>query len=298
MGDVKSITHRVPSRPVGHELHEPGIEARLPKVELFNAGSVKDRSPAHDRGGERLAASSRRHLIEPTARIGLALVGAIKGYKTSSSPKRCRPKRSRSCALWGHHPQPPGAGSQSHIGVAAAREGDPKPTSRPVGNRQPLATSSAPRGDLGQTGGAAHHGIARLKKQQEVKVIAATPRQHLAVPESLNKEQRTSPKGIGYDSSPVLDRDRRQVVQDRGRESSSRPPYREEGLLVGGAPAPPWPQPSAIKDSVSARANRRRRPADSIRSYSPSLPDDWLAPTTSSRGQRLDTTPRHRRRQV
>merc|ERR1712000_739525 len=230
------------------------------KAEFFNAGgSVKDRIAL--RMIEQAEKSGRIKpgdtLIEPTSGntgIGLALVGAIKGYKTiitlpeKMSAEKVSVLRALGATIIRTPTQAAWDSPESHIGVA--------------------------------------RGI--RKHSKDVKIIAADPQGSiLAVPESLNEEHMNAQykvEGIGYDFIPdVLDRetvDKWYKTDDQESFFLARRLISEEGLLVGGSSG------SAMAAMVSAVKDFGFKKGDvvvvilpdSIRSYLTKFADDdWLA---------------------
>lgn len=296
-----------------------GIEAEVyAKVELFNAGgSVKDRIAL--RMIEEAEKSGRIKpgdtLIEPTSGntgIGLALVGAIKGYKTiitlpeKMSAEKVSVLRALGATIIRTPTQAAWDAPESHIGVAR-RLLKEIPNSHILDqytNRDnPLAHEFGTAEEIwAQTGGkitavvagagtgGTITGIAKglRKHNPNVKVIAADPiGSILALPESLNEEGANQPykvEGIGYDFIPdVLDRelvDKWYKTDDRESFKLARRLIAEEGLLVGGSSG------SAMAAMVRAVKELGLGKGDvvvvvlpdSIRSYlSKFADDDWLA---------------------
>ncbi|KAK0711990.1 tryptophan synthase beta subunit-like PLP-dependent enzyme [Lasiosphaeris hirsuta] len=296
-----------------------GIEAEVyVKVELFNAGgSVKDRIAL--RMIEEAEKSGRIKpgdtLIEPTSGntgIGLALVGAIKGYKTiitlpeKMSAEKVSVLRALGATIIRTPTQAAWDAPESHIGVA-------RRLLKEIPNSHILDQYTNPDNPLAHEFGTAEEiweqlggkitavvagagtggtitGLARgLKKHdQNIKVIAADPfGSILALPESLNQEGANLPykvEGIGYDFIPdVLDRDlvdKWYKTDDRESFHLARRLIAEEGLLVGGSSG------SAMAAMIRAVKELGLGKGDtvvvilpdSIRSYlSKFADDDWLA---------------------
>ncbi|OBR14598.1 Cystathionine beta-synthase [Colletotrichum higginsianum IMI 349063] len=334
MGDVKSInatrvavtarsaTELIGNTPLVRLNKIPqslGIEAEIyAKVELFNAGgSVKDRIALRmieeaERSGRIKPGDT---LIEPTSGntgIGLALVGAIKGYKTiitlpeKMSAEKVSVLRALGATIIRTPTQAAWDSPESHIGVARRLEKE-IPNAHILdqyGNLDnPLAHEFGTAEEIwAQTGGAVDAvvagagtggtitGIARgLKKHNKnIKVIAADPHGSiLAVPESLNKEHENESykvEGIGYDFIPdVLDRDlvdKWYKTEDRESFQLARRLIAEEGLLVGGSSGSALAAAfRAIKDLGLGKGHTVVVVLpDSIRSYlSKFADDDWLA---------------------
>ncbi|KAJ5924965.1 Cystathionine beta-synthase [Penicillium verhagenii] len=275
-----------------------GIDATVyAKLEYFNAGgSVKDRIALRmveeaERSGRIKPGDT---LIEPTSGntgIGLALVGAVKGYKTiiTLPEKMSAEKVSVLRALNATIIRTPNEAAFDspripHRSCQAPGEG--------------IAQRPHPRSTKGEinaivagagTGGTIT-GLARgLKKHNSnIEVIAADPfGSILALPTSLNDARVNEPykvEGIGYDFIPdVLDQkivDRWYKTEDRESFQYSRRLIAEEGLLVGGSSG------SAIAALVKANQEKKFSKddvvvvvlPDSIRSYlSKFADDDWLA---------------------
>ncbi|KAK3368505.1 tryptophan synthase beta subunit-like PLP-dependent enzyme [Podospora didyma] len=296
-----------------------GIECEVyAKVELFNAGgSVKDRIAL--RMIEEAEKSGRIKpgdtLIEPTSGntgIGLALVGAIKGYKTiitlpeKMSAEKVSVLRALGATIIRTPTQAAWDAPESHIGVAR-RLLKEIPNSHILDQYtnpdNPLAHECGTAEEIwAQTGGKVTAvvagagtggtitGLARglRKHDQNIKVIAADPfGSILALPETLNEEKANIPykvEGIGYDFIPdVLDRelvDKWYKTDDRESFQLARRLIAEEGLLVGGSSG------SAMAAMVRAVKELGLGKGDvvvvilpdSIRSYlSKFADDDWLA---------------------
>ncbi|OAL48092.1 cystathionine beta-synthase [Pyrenochaeta sp. DS3sAY3a] len=296
-----------------------GIRATVyAKVEAFNAGgSVKDRIAlrmieAAEKSGRIKPGDT---LIEPTSGntgIGLALVAAVKGYKTIITlPEKMSPEkvavlkalgaeiiRTPTSAAWDS--------PESHIGVA-------RRLVKELPNAHILDQYSNPDNPLAHEFGTAEEvwaqtdgkvtvlvagagtggtitGLARgLKKhKQDVKIVAADPHGSiLALPASLNDEhvnEGYKVEGIGYDFIPdVLDQkivDKWYKTDDRTSFEYARRLISEEGILVGGSSG------SAMAAMVEAAKDLNLTEddvvvvilPDSIRSYlSKFVDDDWLA---------------------
>ncbi|QSZ37742.1 hypothetical protein DSL72_008841 [Monilinia vaccinii-corymbosi] len=296
-----------------------GIEAEVyAKVELFNAGgSIKDRIALRmieeaEKAGRIKPGDT---LIEPTSGntgIGLALVGAIKGYKTiitlpeKMSPEKVAVLRALGATIIRTPTQAAWDAPESHIGVAR-RLLKEIPNSHILdqyaNENNPLAHEYGTAEEIwkqtdgkitavvaGAGTGGTITGLSRgLKKHnKDVKIIAADPHGSiLAVPESLNQEHANESykvEGIGYDFIPdVLDRESVDVwykTDDRESFAYARRLIAEEGLLVGGSSG------SAIAAMVKGVRELGLGKGDtvvvilpdSIRSYlSKFADDDWLA---------------------
>ncbi|KAK0645801.1 tryptophan synthase beta subunit-like PLP-dependent enzyme [Cercophora newfieldiana] len=296
-----------------------GIEAEVyAKVELFNAGgSVKDRIAL--RMIEEAEKSGRIKpgdtLIEPTSGntgIGLALVGAIKGYKTiitlpeKMSAEKVSVLRALGATIIRTPTQAAWDAPESHIGVAR-RLLKEIPNSHILdqytNQDNPLAHEFGTAEEIwAQTGGKVTAvvagagtggtitGIARglRKHDKNIKVIAADPiGSILALPESLNEDGANQPykvEGIGYDFIPdVLDRelvDKWYKTDDRESFKLARRLIAEEGLLVGGSSGSAMAaMVRAVKDLGLGKGDTVVVVLpDSIRSYlSKFADDDWLA---------------------
>ncbi len=242
----------------------------------------------------------------------MALVGAIKGYKTiitlpeKMSPEKVAVLRALGATIIRTPTQAAFDSPESHIGVA-------KRLQKEIPNSHILDQYANPDNPLAheygtaeeiwkQTGGKIKAivagagtggtitGLSRgLKKHNpEIKVIAADPfGSILALPENLNQEHANEAykvEGIGYDFIPdVLDRQAVDVwykTNDRESFAYARRLIAEEGLLVGGSSG------SAIAAMVRGVKDLGLGKGDivvvilpdSIRSYlSKFADDDWLA---------------------
>jgi cystathionine beta-synthase len=251
-----------------------GIEATVyAKLEMFNAGgSVKDRIAL--RMVEEAEAEGRIKpgdtLIEPTSGntgIGLALVGAVKGYKVVITlPEKMSPEKVAVLkALGAEVVRTPTSAAwdspESHIGVA-------RRLVKELPNAHILDQYTNPNNPLAHEHGTAEEiwtqtegkitclvagagtggtvtGIARglHKHKRDVKIIAADPQGSiLALPESLNQErvnEQYKVEGIGYDFIPeVLEQkivDKWYKTDDRTAFQYARRLIAEEGILCGGS---------------------------------------------------------------
>jgi cystathionine beta-synthase len=296
-----------------------GIEADIyVKAEFFNAGgSVKDRIAL--RMIEEAEKSGRIKpgdtLIEPTSGntgIGLALVGAIKGYKTiitlpeKMSAEKVSVLRALGATIIRTPTQAAWDSPESHIGVARRLEkeipnahildqyGNPdNPLAHEYGTAEEIWEQTGGKISAVVAGagtGGTITGLARglRKHSKDVKVIAADPQGSiLALPESLNEEHLNAGykvEGIGYDFIPdVLDRelvDKWYKTDDQEAFYLARRLIAEEGLLAGGSSG------SALAAMVLAVKDFGFKKGDvvvvvlpdSIRSYlSKFADDDWLA---------------------
>ncbi|KAH8425641.1 cystathionine beta-synthase CYS4 [Aspergillus melleus] len=296
-----------------------GIEATVyAKLEYFNAGgSVKDRIALRmieeaERTGRIKPGDT---LIEPTSGntgIGLALVAAVKGYKTiitlpeKMSAEKVAVLRALNATIIRTPNEAAYDSPESHIGVAKRLEKElpnahildqygnvNNPLAHELGTAEEIWTQT--NGQIkaivaGAGTGGTITGLARgLKKHNfNVQVIGADPQGSiLALPASLNEEHVNEPykvEGIGYDFIPeVLDReavDKWYKTEDKESFQYARRLIAEEGLLVGGSSG------SAISALVQAAKDNNFGKddvvvvvlPDSIRSYLTKFADDdWLA---------------------
>lgn len=248
------------------------------KLELYNpGGSTKDRIAKwmiEDAEKKGLIHPSKTTLIEGTSGntgIGLALIGAIKGYRViiTLPEKMSNEKVSVLKALGAEIIRTPTEAAwdspESHLGVA-------KKLNEEIPNSIILNQYTNPNNTLAHfegTGSEIHKqldtlglfhklhgvvagagtggtitGIAKYLKQvdENIKIIGADPAGSiLALPESLNKSDITSYKveGIGYDFIPkVLERsyiDEWYKTTDKPSFKYARQIISEEGMLVGGS---------------------------------------------------------------
>lgn len=293
------------------------------KCEFFNAGgSVKDRIAlrmveAAEKEGRLKPGHSV--LIEPTSGntgIGLALVGAVKGYRTiiTLPEKMSSEKVSVLKALGAEIIRTPTSAAwdspESHIGVARKLEKEipggiildqysnpNNPLAHEFGTAaeivdQTNALSSTLKAVVAGAGtGGTITGISRgIRKAHgdSVKIVAADPKGSiLAVPTTLNDDGKDKPykvEGIGYDFIPdVLAQKEVDVwykTDDRDSFYWARRLIREEGLLVGGSSGSAMAAcMKAIKEmNLGANDSVVVILPDSIRSYlSKFVDDDWLA---------------------
>lgn len=245
--------------------------------------------------------------------IGLALVGAIKGYKTiitlpeKMSAEKVSVLRALGATIIRTPTQAAWDSPESHIGVARRLQKEiprahildqytniDNPRAHELGTAEEIweqtkGTVTAIVAGAG-TGGTVS-GIAKgiHKHNPNVKIIAADPfGSILALPESLNQGELANipykVEGIGYDFIPdVLDRqivDKWYKTDDREAFKLARRLIAEEGLLVGGSSG------SAMAAMVRAVEDLNLGEddtvvvvlPDSIRSYlSKFADDDWLA---------------------
>jgi cystathionine beta-synthase len=301
-----------------------GVECKIyAKCEFFNAGgSVKDRIAlrmveAAEKDGRITPGHSV--LIEPTSGntgIGLALVGAVKGYRTiiTLPEKMSSEKVSVLKALGAEIIRTPTSAAwdapESHIGVARRLEKEipggvildqyanpNNPLAHEMGTAEEICDQiSKVEGRFaalvaGAGTGGTITGLSRgIRKHHgsDVKIIAADPKGSiLAVPASLNEEGKDKPykvEGIGYDFIPEVlaqkEVDQWFKTDDVDSFYWARRLIREEGLLVGGSAGSAM---SACVQAIKA-LNLGKDDAivvilpDSIRSYlSKFVDDDWLA---------------------
>jgi cystathionine beta-synthase len=244
--------------------------------------------------------------------IGLALVGAIKGYKTiitlpeKMSAEKVSVLRALGATIIRTPTQAAWDAPESHIGVAR-RLLKEIPNSHILdqytNENNPLAHEFGTAEEIwAQTGGkitavvagagtgGTISGIAKglRKHDKNIKVIAADPHGSiLALPEALNQEKANMPykvEGIGYDFIPdVLDRelvDKWYKTDDSESFRLARRLIAEEGLLVGGSSGSAMAAMlKAVKDFGFGKGDVIVVVLpDGIRSYlSKFADDDWLA---------------------
>ena len=296
-----------------------GIEAEVwVKCEFFNAGSsVKDRIALRmiEQAEESGRIKPGDTLIEPTSGntgIGLALVAAVKGYKTiitlpeKMSAEKVSVLKALNATIIRTPTEAAFDSPESHIGVARRLQKEipnahildqygnlDNPRAHEYGTAEEMweQTEGKITAVIAGAGtGGTITGIARglHKHNPAIQVIAADPKGSiLALPSTLNDDganEQYKVEGIGYDFIPdVLDQ---KIVNtwyktnDRDSFHYARRLIAEEGLLVGGSSG------SAIAALVAAhRDNRFTKDdlvvvvlPDSIRSYlSKFADDDWLA---------------------
>ncbi|KAI5926480.1 tryptophan synthase beta subunit-like PLP-dependent enzyme [Camillea tinctor] len=296
-----------------------GVECEVyAKVELFNAGgSVKDRIAL--RMVEEAEKSGRIKpgdtLIEPTSGntgIGLALVGAIKGYKTiitlpeKMSAEKVSVLKALGATIIRTPTQAAWDSPESHIGVARRLvkeipnahildqySNENNPLAHEFGTAEEIWQQTGGKITCivaGAGTGGTITGLAKglRKHKKDIKVVAADPQGSiLAVPESLNDAHRDEPykvEGIGYDFIPeVLAReqvDKWYKTDDQESFKLARRLIAEEGLLVGGSSGSALSATfKAIKDLGLGKGDVVVAILpDSIRSYLTKFADDdWLA---------------------
>lgn len=248
------------------------------KLELYNpGGSIKDRIAksmieyAEAKGD---ISPERTTLIEPTSGntgIGLALIGAIKGYRTiiTLPEKMSNEKVSVLKALGAEIIRTPTEAAwdspESHIGVAKKLEKEipgavildqynnmrnPEAHYFGTGKEIKEQLESLNRFNklnavvAGAGTGGTISGIAKYIKEQnpEIKIVGADPvGSILALPAKLNETNVTEYKveGIGYDFIPqVLNRDLIDVwykTEDKPAFKYARQLIANEGVLIGGS---------------------------------------------------------------
>lgn len=246
----------------------------LAKVELFNAGgSVKDRIALRmvEEAEKNGTIKPGYTLIEPTSGntgIGLALLGAVKGYRTiiTLPEKMSNEKVSVLKALGAEIIRTPTEAAfdspESHIGVAKKlnkeiknsvildQYGNPNnPDAHYYTTGPEIFEQAGGKGKIsafiaGAGTGGTVSGIARYLKEQDsdIEIVAADPKGSiLAQPESLNETDVTQYKveGIGYDFIPdALNRDlidKWYKTEDQESFTLARRLIKEEGILVGGS---------------------------------------------------------------
>jgi cystathionine beta-synthase len=199
--------------------------------------------------------------------IGLALVSAIKGYKTiitlpeKMSPEKVAVLRALGATIIRTPTQAAFDSPESHIGVAKRLQkeipnshildqyGNPdNPLAHEYGTAEEIwkQTEGKIKAIVAGAGtGGTISGLAKglRKHNRDVKIIAADPHGSiLALPESLNMDHANESykvEGIGYDFIPeVLDREAVDIwykTDDRESFGYARRLIAEEGLLVGGS---------------------------------------------------------------
>lgn len=296
-----------------------GIEANVyAKLEMFNAGgSVKDRIALRmieeaERSGRIKPGDT---LIEPTSGntgIGLALVAAVRGYKTIITlPEKMSPEKVAVLrALNAEIIRTPTAAAfdspESHIGVARRlvkeipnahildQYGNPdNPLAHELGTAEEIWHQTDGKVTMVVAGagtGGTITGISKglRKRKRDIKIVAADPQGSiLALPTQLNDEFKDKPykvEGIGYDFIPdVLKQDevdKWYKTDDRESFQYARRLIAEEGILCGGSSGSAMAATMrAVKDMGLGKDDVVVvMLPDSIRSYlSKFVDDDWLA---------------------
>ena len=274
---MDTITQQIGNTPMVRLNRIPqslGIEATVyAKLEYFNAGgSVKDRIALRmieeaERKGRIKPGDT---LIEPTSGntgIGLALVAAVKGYKTiitlpeKMSPEKVAVLRSLNATIIRTPTQAAFDSPESHIGVARRLQKEipnahildqygnlDNPLAHEYGTAEEVWEQTDGKISAivaGAGTGGTITGLARglRKHNKKVKIIAADPYGSiLALPTTLNQihaNESYKVEGIGYDFVPdVLDQesvDTWYKTDDREAFGYARRLIAEEGLLVGGS---------------------------------------------------------------
>mmetsp|Transcript_16770 Transcript_16770/g.48687 ORF Transcript_16770/g.48687 Transcript_16770/m.48687 type:complete len:530 (+) Transcript_16770:63-1652(+) len=285
------------------------------KCEFFNAGgSVKDRI------GKRMIEDAEKEgrlkegdtLIEPTSGntgIGLALAGAVKGYKTiiTLPEKMSKEKVDVLKALGAEIIRTPTEAAydapESHISVAKRlmeeipnahilnQYSNPgNPNAHYDGTAEEIIRQCGGKIDMlvaGAGTGGTITGIAKKLKEHnpEIIIVGVDPEGSLlAQPESLNEKNKLEAyhvEGIGYDFIPdVLDRslvDKWYKSNDTESLVMMRRLIRDEGLLCGGSSG------AAVACALKAAASLKEGQRcviilpDSVRNYmTKALSDDWM----------------------
>jgi len=287
----------------------------LVKCEFFNAGgSVKDRI------GKRMIEDAEKAgkikkgdtLIEPTSGntgIGIALAGAVKGYKTiiTLPEKMSKEKVDVLKALGAEIIRTPTEAAydapESHISVAKRlmeeipnahilnQYSNPgNPMAHYDGTAEEILRQCGGKVDMlvaGAGTGGTISGIAKKLKEHnpDIIVVGVDPEGSLlALPESLNEKNKLEAyhvEGIGYDFIPdVLDRslvDKWYKSNDTESLVMMRRLIRDEGLLCGGSSGSAVS--CALKAAASLNAGQRCVIIlpDSVRNYmTKALSDDWM----------------------
>ena len=319
---MDNITQHIGNTPIVRLNRVPqslGIEANVfAKLEYFNAGgSVKDRIALRmieeaEKSGKIKPGDT---LIEPTSGntgIGLALVAAVKGYKTiitlpeKMSAEKVAVLRALNATIIRTPTQAAFDSPESHIGVAKKLQkeipnahildqyGNPdNPLAHEHGTAEEIWAQMGGRIDAviaGAGTGGTITGLAKglRKHNPKIQILAADPYGSiLALPQTLNTSRINESykvEGIGYDFIPdVLDQkivDKWYKTDDRESFAYARRLIAEEGLLVGGSSGSAMAaMVRSIDDmKLGKGANVVVILPDSIRSYlSKFVDDDWLA---------------------
>ncbi|GEQ71751.1 hypothetical protein JCM33374_g5437 [Metschnikowia sp. JCM 33374] len=291
-----------------------GIKAKVyAKVELFNSGgSIKDRIAKNmvleaEKTGRIKPGYT---LIEPTSGntgIGLALVGAVKGYRTiiTLPEKMSNEKVSVLKALGAEIIRTPTEAAwdapESHIGVARKLEkeipnavildqygNEANPNAHYYGTGYEIWEQTEGKVThlvAGAGTGGTISGISRFLKEKnsDVKVYGADPKGSiLAEPETLNtSSEGYLVEGIGYDFIPdVLNRkyvDHWIKTDDSESFKLARRIIREEGILVGGSSGSALQAALEVGKTLTEDDTLVVVFPDSIRSYLSKFADDeWM----------------------
>jgi len=293
-----------------------GVKASVyAKCEFFNSGgSIKDRialAMVEDAEMRGVIKPNVSVLIEPTSGntgIGLALCGAVKGYRTIivMPEKMSDEKVNVLKALGAEIVRTPTSASwdspESHISVAKRLEKEIpnaiildqyknpfNPDMHSMSTAEEIFQQMDGKIDMvvcGAGTGGTISGIARRLKEKipDVKVVGVDPEGSiLALPEEMNETNVTGyeVEGIGYDFVPnVLDRDLVDFwlkSDDKSSVVMARRLIREEGLLCGGSSG------AAVHCAMVAAAELEEEQRvvvllpDSIRNYmTKHLSDRWM----------------------
>jgi len=285
------------------------------KCEFFNAGgSVKDRialAMVEDAEMRGVIKPNVSVLIEPTSGntgIGLALCGAVKGYRTIivMPEKMSDEKVDVLKALGAEIVRTPTSAAwdspESHISVAKRLEKEIpnaiildqyknpfNPDMHSMSTAEEILQQMDGKVDMvvcGAGTGGTISGIARRLKEKlpDVKVVGVDPEGSiLALPEEMNETNVTGyeVEGIGYDFIPnVLDRDLVDFwlkSEDKSSVLMARRLIREEGLLCGGSGGAAMSCAMTAAAALDADARVVVLLADSVRNYmSKHLSDKWM----------------------
>ncbi|KAI8967495.1 cystathionine-beta Synthase [Mycotypha africana] len=286
----------------------------LAKCEYFNAGgSVKDRIAARmieeaEKAG--ILKPGVSTIIEPTSGntgIGLALAGAVKGYRViiTLPEKMSQEKVNVLKALGAEVIRTPTEAAwdapESHIGVARKLRDEISdavildqytnpynPVAHYDGTAEEILEQCDGKIDMlvaGAGTGGTITGLAQKLKEKcpNIKIVGVDPvGSILAQPESLNSDIKPyQVEGIGYDFIPdVLNRELVDTwikSEDKASFQMSRRLIREEGLLCGGSSGTAmWAACQAAKELKEGQRCVVILP-DSVRNYMTKfLNDDWM----------------------
>lgn len=287
----------------------------LAKCEFFNpGGSTKDRI-AHrmvqelEKSGKLVPGSTLIEATSGNTGIGIALVGASKGYKTiitlpeKMSQEKCDTLKGLGAKIIKTPTEAPSDSVESHLGTALRLQKEIENAVIPdqyVNAGNALAHYDGTGEEIWEqcdgkvdyviigvgTGGTIS-GIGRKLKEKDpnIQIIGVDPEGSiLALPESLNESGKDKPykvEGIGYDFIPKnCDRN----IANKWYKSNdfdsfnwSRRLIKEEGLLVGGSSGSVM---AAAMEFVKTLPSDKRVVmvfVDSIRNYMTKfLNDDWM----------------------